>query len=294
MTNTPVWNSVLVDSSDISLEEQKIGSIDGSTRKHPYRMSDEQDKKEAAISSQVNYFNLRSILSDSFKGKLCFGDTQTGLANILRQSPVFNHLNYLQHEYLLNEKNSSLDFGELPSGFSKPVSRGFNVPRTSLSRFIVEYSECQPCFVCEQNYEANRLSEYGISNEEFTKSINNASDVLRPFRGVVTKSDVCFLLYCLIGLLVVLITGILLGIFISYIITIVLLSVYAITLIAIFLYNRKKNQRLLYISHIALALFIRCENNRLYLKHKILARPGYLGKWIEFNMLPTQQSTEIL
>ena len=37
--------------------------------------------------------------------------------------------------------------------------------------------------------------------------------------------------------------------------------------------------------HFLLALFLRAENNRLYLKHNILLRPGYMAKWIEVHSI---------
>jgi hypothetical protein len=33
-----------------------------------------------------------------------------------------------------------------------------------------------------------------------------------------------------------------------------------------------------------LALFCRAENNRFYLKNSAEVRPGFLGKWIEFQI----------
>lgn len=34
-----------------------------------------------------------------------------------------------------------------------------------------------------------------------------------------------------------------------------------------------------------LAIFCRAENNRFYLNHGIELRPGYLGQWIEINVI---------
>lgn len=39
------------------------------------------------------------------------------------------------------------------------------------------------------------------------------------------------------------------------------------------------------VSQFLLAVFCRAENNRLYLKNGIELRPGFLGKWIEFNCM---------
>jgi hypothetical protein len=40
-----------------------------------------------------------------------------------------------------------------------------------------------------------------------------------------------------------------------------------------------------------LAVICRAENNRYYLKRNVEMRPGYLAKWIEFNVLdPSKES----
>lgn len=38
-------------------------------------------------------------------------------------------------------------------------------------------------------------------------------------------------------------------------------------------------------AHFILAVVCRAENNRYYLKRGVECRPGYLGRWIEFNVL---------
>lgn len=41
-----------------------------------------------------------------------------------------------------------------------------------------------------------------------------------------------------------------------------------------------------------LALVCRAENNRIYLKHQVEMRPGFLGKWIEFVLHDTLENTD--
>ena len=43
-----------------------------------------------------------------------------------------------------------------------------------------------------------------------------------------------------------------------------------------------------------LAVFCRAENNRLYLKNGIELRPGFLGKWIEFNCMDDMGVDDII
>ena len=41
-------------------------------------------------------------------------------------------------------------------------------------------------------------------------------------------------------------------------------------------------------AHFILSIVCRAENNRYYLKRGVECRPGYLGRWIEFNVLESR------
>ena len=47
-------------------------------------------------------------------------------------------------------------------------------------------------------------------------------------------------------------------------------------------------------AHFMLAVACRAENNRYYLKRGVEVRPGYLGSWIEFNVLSSRQKASIM
>jgi len=245
-----------------------------------------EQKKE--MSDERKTQRLLELLRESIKGKTVTGDTVENLADIMKKSPIYNHLHNLNNINLLNIDNAVIDFGEKPvmikgrgmfKCFTTPI-----VPTSTKSRLVVEYSECTPRFAVNEAYDSSNLKEHKIIFEDFFTTIKNAEEVLMPFKGSATKADVCFLLTVFIGLILALGGGVSLGMLVHYAFTIVIVLVFLIVIIALFLYIRKRNRRLLIYGHLALGLFARCENNRKYLKKKVLVRPGYMGKWIEFNM----------
>ena len=50
------------------------------------------------------------------------------------------------------------------------------------------------------------------------------------------------------------------------------------------MYTKRKSNKYLRQAHYILAIYCRAENNRIYNAKGINLRPGYLGKWIEFNI----------
>lgn len=48
------------------------------------------------------------------------------------------------------------------------------------------------------------------------------------------------------------------------------------------------------ISQFLLSVYCRAENNRLYLKHGVEMRPGFLGKWVEFTCLDNSTTEEMI
>jgi len=241
-------------------------------------------------SEEIKYQRLFSLLESSIKGKVISGDSIGDLVEKMKNSPIFDHLHNLNNPNLFSLENSALDFGEKPAvvrgkGLFKSCTNAIT-PCSTKSRLIVEYSECSPKFCLTGAYESSDLGEHHISLEQFTQTMTGATEILRPFRGIATQSDLCFMISTFIGIIVTIALGMILGALISYIITILLSSVFFISILAIFIWLRKRNARLLVYAHLALSLYARCENNRLYLKKKVLIRPGYMSKWVEFNMIP--------
>lgn len=232
---------------------------------------------------------LTSLLKSSIRGKLATGDSMEDLIKLLITSPLFHHLHNLNNPALFNIENSAIDFGEKPvmiygKGFCKKLGSPL-IPNSDKNRLIIEYSECTPQFNTYNVYEGSTIEDHRIPQDEFIRTMKGAEEVLMPFKGAATRSDICFMLFVLIGLVIALTVGIVLGRLISYIITLVICLGFLVLVITTFIYLRKRNSKLLIYGHLALALYARCENNRYYLRKKVLIRPGYMSKWIEFNSL---------
>ena len=57
---------------------------------------------------------------------------------------------------------------------------------------------------------------------------------------------------------------------------------------------RCKHDRILRQSHFLLAVVCRAENNRYYLRRGIELRPGYLARWIEFNVIRLEEGQDLV
>ena len=61
--------------------------------------------------------------------------------------------------------------------------------------------------------------------------------------------------------------------------------IYLILVPIIYKASKCYQSKLLRQAHFILAVLCRSENNRYYLKRGVEVRPGYLGRWIEFNVI---------
>ena len=62
----------------------------------------------------------------------------------------------------------------------------------------------------------------------------------------------------------------------------VVIACYVIVAFIVNKITKTLSNRSLRKGHFMLGLVCRCENNRLFLHHRVEMRPGFLGKWIEF------------
>jgi len=86
-------------------------------------------------------------------------------------------------------------------------------------------------------------------------------------------------------MVLVLILAIALGMTITWVLSIILSIMYFIGFGFLLVLVKRKTSNLLLKTHFNLAFALRNENEELYHKFKIKARPGYLSKWIEFHWL---------
>ena len=73
-----------------------------------------------------------------------------------------------------------------------------------------------------------------------------------------------------------------------------LVILYLVCFLIVTLIIKYKSSFQMRISQFLLSIFCRAENNRIYLKHGVEVRPGFLGKWIEFTCLEGNETDEII
>ncbi len=262
---------------------------------HPdISMTKTQPNNSIAPMGPIN--EIEALLAASMKSSRIAGPSPENVAARLLELGVPKYLDYLNNPRLLNSGNAVLDFGgSLPNASQEgdKMSRPLSAPPSAATRLVVEYGECWPGFARVASdgkdvYDGSRLGDNGITREDFEATVGSAQKMLFPLRGSVARSNFFLLLGSTLGLAVVLLAGILAGCFVTYFITLALVGTYMAALVGYVVWQKQRSSQLLFYSHIALALFVRSENNRLYLSHKVLLRPGHLGKWLEFHMLPSR------
>jgi len=91
----------------------------------------------------------------------------------------------------------------------------------------------------------------------------------------------------MVGIVITAVLALILGLIITYIISIAILLTYFAGLVLVFYKVRNLNKIMLLRMHFNLALVLRNENERLYKYYGIRARPGNLSRWIEFHAIST-------
>lgn len=114
---------------------------------------------------------------------------------------------------------------------------------------------------------------------------------MAPYRGRISgiEKKKNIIIFAVSVLLIII--GISLGVFSNKWIWTILFLILCITAYFTASYFIKTKQHAdLRLSHFLLAVFCRAENNRLYLKQGVELRPGYLGKWIEFEIMDLEET----
>lgn len=85
----------------------------------------------------------------------------------------------------------------------------------------------------------------------------------------------------LLGFVLTVLGSTLCGIFYRWLLCFVLIGCFFLLAFLYHLASKLLASRYLRQAHFALAVVLRAENNRIYLRRGVELRPGYLGKWIE-------------
>lgn len=120
--------------------------------------------------------------------------------------------------------------------------------------------------------------------ESFEQTIIECTDLMMTSRAIVTKYDMFNLINVCGGLFVFTILAVVVGFFSQWWLSFLFILIYLCLATQGYFYTKRKTNKHLRIAYLILALYCRAENNRTYLKKKIRLRPGYLAKWIEFQI----------
>ncbi|CDW75787.1 UNKNOWN [Stylonychia lemnae] len=188
-----------------------------------------------------------------------------------------------------------LDLGDRPSTYNpkRPEAEQiFIVPETQKpSKIIIRYSDCKPVYYIgslNEKYNQFGLEAKGISLHDIQSTLMKASIYLRPYRGQVSRIDRINLINILGGLIITIALSMSIGITIHWAFSLIFIVIYFFFAALSIRITKKKSNRYLRQAHFMLAVYCRAENNRYFLKNNIEMRPGFLAKWIEFNIRTKQ------
>jgi len=106
---------------------------------------------------------------------------------------------------------------------------------------------------------------------------------MAPLKEAYSFQEKLIIYYILFGLFVITPLATYFGITFSFIVPSILCALYFAGFIYLVVRVQQRNGLLLKRIHFNLAVVLRNENDRGLVQHGIKARPGYLGKWIEFH-----------
>eukprot|EP00347_Sterkiella_histriomuscorum_P007568 403348417 len=194
-----------------------------------------------------------------------------------------------------------VDLGQRPQSFNpkKPEAEQIYVIPSSVfpNKLIIKYADCKPLFGLNgiaDKYKKCNLEDKGVTLEDLQNSIMNASIYLRAYRGAVTRLDRINLINILVGLAVTIALSMSIGITIHWAFSLIFIVIYFFFAFISIKITKRKSNRYLRQAHFMLAVYCRSENNRFFMRKNIEMRPGFLGRWIEFNIYnPKEQQLEI-
>lgn len=133
-----------------------------------------------------------------------------------------------------------------------------------------------------QNPEFQLFQMTQVTKKEFMETIDQINSAVLPFAKEIHNYDKILGVFLSAGLFVVLFFSILLGLLSSWNIAIVLCSIYFFFLLAVISWVKKKQNQVHKYLIFNLALVCRNETDRYFAQHEISVKPGFQGKWIEF------------
>jgi hypothetical protein len=132
-----------------------------------------------------------------------------------------------------------------------------------------------------------------VAQREFEKTIDICSEYMKPYRGKILMYDVIGYATIIIGLLLIILLGIATGNSNSgnWGNMVLYILLYFIFVPIILKVSQCFKCKFLRKAHFVLAVVCRAENNRYYLKRDVEVRPGYLARWVEFQVMDKSKKT---
>ena len=210
----------------------------------------------------------------------------------------------LSDENILTMRNMPwLDLGELPVSYNTHKSEAFQV-------YLVPTSEVPHNMVIEYNnwykrydvsnaklmYNKADFVNKGITLEDVLDTLFRATILVDNYRGVLARRNKFVKIGMFASGLVFLILAVVVGMLDegNYWAPMLIVVAYLLSCLVVIMFFKYRSSYKMRMSQFLLAVFCRAENNRLYLKHGIEVRPGFLGKWIEFTCLQTVSTDDII
>lgn len=126
--------------------------------------------------------------------------------------------------------------------------------------------------------------------------MRKGSELLRDYRGKLAKRNKLMKIILGAAFLLTVILAVLVGMLDegNYWAPMLMVVCYLVILLIVTTIIKHRSSYDMRISQFLLSVFCRAENNRLYLKHGVEVRPGFLAKWIEFTCLDNDSTEEII
>ena len=240
----------------------------------------------------------------------------------------------MNDENIINLRNMPwLDIGDLPESYNATRTEAWQVFLTPHDQYpdnmVVEFSDWDDIYdyrKVQRDFEKTNFLSKGITYQDIEDSLEKASSLVKMYLGRVTMIErrKTYLLAVLFFIFLFLACG--LGVTFAcekrsikvskkydtaadtrplivkqegcfqniWVWSAFIMVFYTIIAVGIYYIIRWRSSQYLRHSQFLLAVFCRAENNRLYLKHGVELRPGYLGKWIEVNCINEQQFPDIV
>ena len=202
---------------------------------------------------------------------------------------------------LTRDNMPTFDLGDIPTTHSFMRSESqqtYYLPHNRNPELIyVRYSwfTLKPKFECRNpraRFDSSALPHKEVTFKDFSNTINLATMLMKNYRGKIQKYDMIGWIIILLGFFIIILMGIGTsdsdsgnwGNMVLYIL------LYFIMVPIVYKISKCFQCKYLRQAHFVLSVVCRAENNRYYLRRGVEVRPGYLARWIEFDVIDTEDA----